>query len=86
MNKSEIKLPPPVDDHSQLPYDSNKICDSSLISAGDNLLVPGASDSKESVCSAGDPSSIPGPVRYPGERNGYPFQYSCLENSRDRGA
>ena len=44
------------------------------------------SDSKESICSARDPSSIPGSRRFPGEWNGYPFQYSCLENRIDRGA
>ena len=41
---------------------------------------------KESACSAGDPGSIPGLGRSPGEGNGYPLQYSCLENSKDRGA
>ena len=35
---------------------------------------------------AGDPGSIPGPGRSTGEENGYPLQYSCLENSMDRGA
>ena len=44
------------------------------------------SDSKESSCSAGDPDSIPGSGRFPGERNDNPLQYSCLENSMDRGA
>ena len=39
--------------------------------------------SKESACNGGDPSSIPGWGRSPGERKGYPFQYSVLENSRD---
>ena len=41
---------------------------------------PDASDDKESACSAGDPGSIPG-SGIPGEGNGYPPQYSCLENS-----
>ena len=41
---------------------------------------------KESSCSAGDQGSIPGSGRSPGEGNGYPLQYSCLENSMDRGA
>ena len=41
---------------------------------------------KESVCSAGDPGLILGSGRSPREENGYPLQYSCLENSRDRGA
>ena len=44
------------------------------------------SDGKESVCSAGNPGSILGLGRTPGEGNGNPLQYSCLENSMDRGA
>ena len=47
--------------------------------------LPGGSDSKKSACNAGDLGSIPG-LRSPGEGNGYPLQYSCLENSMDRGA
>ena len=47
---------------------------------------PGGSDGIESTCSAGDPGSIPGLGRSPGEGNGHPFQYSCLENPLDRGA
>ena len=47
---------------------------------------PGGSDGKESACSAGDPGSIPGLGRSPGEGNGNPLQYSCLENSMDKGA
>ena len=47
---------------------------------------PGGSDSKESACIAGDPGSITRSGRYPGEGNGYPLQYFCLENSIDRGA
>jgi len=46
----------------------------------------GGSDGRESVCNARDPDLIPGLVRSPGEGNGYPLQYSCLENSMDRGA
>ena len=41
---------------------------------------------KESVCNAGDPGSIHGLERSPGEGIGYPIQYSCLEKSIDRGA
>ena len=41
---------------------------------------------KESACSVGDPGSIPGLGRSPGEGNGNPLQYSCLENPMDRGA
>ena len=40
----------------------------------------------ESACNAGDSGSIPGLGRSPGEGNGNPLQYSCLENSMDRGA
>ena len=47
---------------------------------------PGGSGGKESACSAGDPGSIPGSGRSPGEGNGNPLHYSCLENSIDRGA
>ena len=48
--------------------------------------LPCSSDYKESACNAGDPSSIPGSGRYPGEGHGNPLQYSCQENSMDRGA
>ena len=47
---------------------------------------PGGSDGKESACDAGDPGSILESERFPGEGNGNPLQYSCLENSMDRGA
>ena len=46
---------------------------------------PGGSDDKASVCNAGDPGSIPGLGRSPGEGNGSPLQYSCLKNPMDRG-
>ena len=48
--------------------------------------LPGGSEGKVSACSAGDWGSIPVSGRYPGEGNGNPLQYSCLENSMDRGA
>ena len=51
-----------------------------------NYGFPGGSDGKESTCSTGDPGSIPGLGKSPGEWNGNPLQYSCLENSMDRGA
>ena len=47
------------------------------------LGFPGGSDGKD--CNAGDLGSIPGLGRCPGEGNGNPLQYSCLENSMDRG-
>jgi len=47
---------------------------------------PGGSDGKESACNAGDLGLIPGSGRFLGEENGNALQYSCLENSIDRGA
>ena len=47
---------------------------------------PGGSDGKESACNAGDPGLIPESGRSSGEGNGNSLQYSCLENSMDRGA
>ena len=46
---------------------------------------PGGSDGKVPAYNAGDPGSIPGLGRSPGEENGNPLQYSCLENPMDRG-
>ena len=46
----------------------------------------GGSDGKETACNAGDLGLIPGSGRSPGEGNGYPLQYACLENSMDREA
>ena len=43
-------------------------------------------DAKESTCNAGDLGLIPGQGRFPGEGNGNPLQYSCLENHMDREA
>ena len=47
---------------------------------------PSSSDGKASAYSAGDPGLIPGLGRSPGEENGNPLQYSCLENPMDQGA
>ena len=47
---------------------------------------PGTSGGKESACSIGNPGSVPGLGRSPGEGHGNPLQYSCLESSIDRGA
>ena len=44
---------------------------------------PGSSDGKESACNVGDVGSIPESERSPGKGNGYPLQYSSLENSVD---
>ena len=50
------------------------------------LDFPGGSDSTASAYNVGDPGSIPGSERSPGEGNGTPFQYFCLENPMDGGA
>ena len=49
-------------------------------------IIPGGSDYKPSACNSGDPGLIPGLRRSPGEGNGNPLQYSCLENSMNREA
>ena len=53
---------------------------------GTMQYFPGGSDGKESACNARDLGSVPGLGRSPGEGNGYPLQYSCLEIPMDRGA
>ena len=55
------------------------------ISEVPDLMFSIGSDGKESACNAEDPGSIPGLGRLPGEGNSNPLQYSCLENSMDRG-
>ena len=50
------------------------------------LGFPGVSDGKASACSVGGLGSIPGLGRSPGEENGYPLQYSCLEDPMGRRA
>ena len=50
------------------------------------VISPGGSDGKVSVYNVRDQGSIPGLGRFPGEGNGNPLQYSCLENPMDGGA
>ena len=50
------------------------------------MVFPGGSDGKESACNVEDLSLIPGLGRCPGEGNSYPLQYTCRENSMNRGA
>ena len=50
------------------------------------LCPSGGADGKVSACNVGDPDSIPGLGRSPGEGNGNPLQHSCLENPMDGGA
>ena len=58
-----------------------------VLSEATSLMgFPGGSVGKESPCNAGDVGLIPGSGRSPGEGHGNPLQYSCLENSMDRGA
>ena len=58
----------------------------SLLEGNHFTGLPWWFNGKESVCQAGDPCLIPGLERSPGEGNGYPLQYSCLENPTDGGA
>ena len=51
-----------------------------------NLDFPGSSEGKAFACNVGDPGLIPGSGRSPGEGNGTPLQYSCLENPMNREA
>ena len=50
------------------------------------MLMSCGSDGKASACNSGDLGSIPGSGKSPGEGNGNPLQYSCLENPMDGGA
>ena len=52
----------------------------------DAIDLPVAQTIKKSACNAGDPGSIPESARSPGEGNGNPLQYSCVENPMDREA
>ena len=63
-----------------------RLSSSSSSSSKNKKRSPGGSEGKASACNAEDLSSIPGSGRSPGEGNGNPLQYSCLENPRDRGA
>ena len=50
----------------------------------EHMVFPGGSEGKESACDAGDPGSVPGLGRAPGDRNGYTLQYSCWENPHEQ--
>ena len=68
-----------------LPY-AKQIANGNSLCVSGNSGAPGGSDGKESACSVGGLGSTPGSGRSPGEGNGNPLQYSCLENPMDRGA
>ena len=59
---------------------------SACVECQGSLDFPGGSHGKESICDAGDSGLIPQSERSSGEGDGYPLQYSCLENPIDRGA
>ena len=68
-------------------FENRIFIDAINLRCGHNGLgFPGGSDGKESAHNAGDLGLISGSGRFPGEGNGNPLQYSCLENSVDRGA
>ena len=75
-------------DTSELIHETNrlKVLENKFIVTKRDIGLPHGSHGKGSAYNAGDPGSIPGSGRSPGERNGNPLQYSCLENSTDRGA
>ena len=56
------------------------------MTTGKTIAFPGGSEVKASARNAGDLGSIPGSGKSPGEGNGNPLQYSCLENLMDGGA
>ena len=60
-----------------------RLSDTFLESNTNNMGFPGGSEVKASASNAGDPGLIPGSGRSPGEGNGNPLQYSCLENPTD---
>ena len=62
------------------------VCVCAYVCIHTHMGFPGGSDRKESAYNEGDLGLIPRWGRYPGEGNGYPVQYSCLENPMDRGA
>ena len=70
----------------QLDYEHHMNNSYHLSSLFEYLGFPGGSEVKASACNAGDLGSIPGSGKSPGEGNGNPLQYSCLENPMDGGA
>ena len=68
-----------------LGMENEKTAKGKLFGISFNVGFPGVSDGKESAFNAGDPGLIPESRISPGEGNGSPLQYSCLENSMGRG-
>ena len=80
-NMLKLKIPKPQQ-RSKIPHASVKTQHRQIAQTVKNRPAK----KKESACNAGDPGSIPGLGRPPGEGNGYPLRYSCLENFMDGGA
>ena len=82
----DVRRSPEVGNGNTLQYSCLENPMHRVSGSSDGREFPGGSDSKESACSAGDLGSVPGSGKSPGEGNGYPLQYSGLENSLDRGS
>ena len=78
-------LTPLLRPHPLVPMSARQLCVCISI-ATRQMGFPGGSGGEASASSAGDPGLIPGSGRSPGEGNGDPLQYSCLENPMDGGA
>ena len=74
--------PIPID-YQRNVFTSNQLCKYIGLQCIKGFL--GGPKGNESACTSGGPGSVPGSGRAPGEENGNPLQYSCLENSMDRG-
>ena len=88
---SDSSQHPPIFENKDAPFLSGYMEASQMRGESRRLETPSrttwsGSDGKETACNAGDPGSIPGSERFPGEGNDNPLQYPCLENSMDRGA
>ena len=86
---SGVPLPSPANVHKKLLILITQVSRRKYFSEIISYLkgnIPGGSEGEVSVYSAADLGSIPGSGRFPGDGNGNPFPYSCLENPMDRGA
>ena len=91
MTRKENPLQNPNNKVSHKPHPNtdtlNQFCATGFLNSSEQYWgFPGGSEVKASACNAGDLGSIPGSGRSPGEGNGNPLQYSCLENPMDGGS
>ena len=89
-NQTWVCLPvtvKPVSRHQVVGKESKALVAGCQVGSSEQLVLKtsGGSDGKESACNAGDSGSIPGLGRSPGDENGNPLQYSCLENPMGQG-